>query len=171
MLANIPNLTTTPTLSLIYRASRDGVYTSDFHRQCDLKGRTVTFVRSSKGFACAGYTKISWSNSTSTYVTDPDARLFALTGKKTVYKPGKPEYAVWHYYNSGPSFSGAMGLWSSPLTSTNGAVCMTNNRDWGEYNVKTDAQGNSLLTGDGAGQPDGSKWFTASEIEVYQVIQ
>ena len=63
VLAGIPNLSGTPTLTLIYRASRDGWNQNDFHRLCDGKGPTVSFVRSSKGSLCAGYAKIPWKNS------------------------------------------------------------------------------------------------------------
>lgn len=61
VLAGIPNLS--GTLTLIYRASRDGWNPNDFHRLCDGKGPTVSFVRSSKGSLCAGYAKIPWKNS------------------------------------------------------------------------------------------------------------
>ena len=63
VLDRIPNVSGTPTLTLIYRASRDGWNRGDFHRLCDGKGPTVSFVRSSKGSLCAGYAKIPWKNS------------------------------------------------------------------------------------------------------------
>ena len=60
VLNGIPNLSGSPKLNLLYRASRDGWLASDFHMRCDFRGPTVSFIRSSKGFVCAGYAKISW---------------------------------------------------------------------------------------------------------------
>ena len=55
------------------------------------------------------------------------------------------------------------------MNGTDKGCCRTNNADEGKYNVGTDAQGNSRLTGDGAGKADGIKNFTATEIEVFSI--
>ena len=47
-------------LRLLYRASRDGLATSTFHRLCDNQGPTITVIRSSKGFVFGGYTTATW---------------------------------------------------------------------------------------------------------------
>jgi hypothetical protein len=43
---------------LLYRASRDGWQTTDFHRLCDNKGPTVVIVKASNGRLCGGYCSI-----------------------------------------------------------------------------------------------------------------
>ena len=50
----------TETPKLLYRAPRDGWDASDFHRMCNGKGATVTFVKSSGGCIFGGYTDIAW---------------------------------------------------------------------------------------------------------------
>ena len=47
------------TFVLIYRASRDGWNSSNFHGFCDNKGPTVTVVRS-ENYIFGGYTEQSW---------------------------------------------------------------------------------------------------------------
>ena len=46
--------------------------------------------------------------------------------------------------------------------------CRTNGKD-DYYNVPTDAQGNSILTGDGQGKKDNDKTFTLAAIETWAV--
>ena len=45
---------------LIYRASRDGWESVDFHAHCDNKGPTVTVVKSGN-YIFGGYTELSWN--------------------------------------------------------------------------------------------------------------
>ena len=45
---------------LIYRASRDGWESIDFHAHCDNKGPTVTVVKSGN-YIFGGYTELSWN--------------------------------------------------------------------------------------------------------------
>lgn len=166
VLAGIPNLTRTPSLSLIYRASCDGWKTDDFHIRCNNTGPTVTLVRSSRGILCGGYTKVPWS-SNYTWVSDPDARLFALTDEKIVYFPQNSSVALKHGSYYGPNFGYEMklgGSYNDLMNRTYGGYSLIN----GTYNVTKSAQGNSRLTGDGSGSADGM--FTATEIEVYTVI-
>ena len=48
------------TCKLLYRASRDGWETTDFHRLCDEKGPTVVIVKVDNGRLCGGYCSIGW---------------------------------------------------------------------------------------------------------------
>lgn len=47
-------------LSLLYRASRDGLVARDFHRCCDHKPGTVTLIRAKNGWIFGGYTPLAW---------------------------------------------------------------------------------------------------------------
>ena len=40
---------------LIYRATRDGSYPKDFHRQCDDKGPTITLIKTKDNKKFGGY--------------------------------------------------------------------------------------------------------------------
>ena len=47
---------------LLYRASRNGWAASNFHSCCDLKGPTVTVVKSSGNYVFRGYTEHQWES-------------------------------------------------------------------------------------------------------------
>ena len=49
-------------MKLLYRGSRDGALSKDFHKKCDNKGPTVTLIKSEEEYIFGGYTSISWSN-------------------------------------------------------------------------------------------------------------
>jgi len=51
-------------MELIYKASRDGFSSDDFHKNCDEKGATLTVIKSKgKEQVFGGYTSISWKRS------------------------------------------------------------------------------------------------------------
>jgi len=45
---------------LIFRKTRDGSTTNDFHNKCDNQGITITFIETTKGYKFGGYTELSW---------------------------------------------------------------------------------------------------------------
>ena len=96
---------------------------------------------------------------------DPNARLFALTGEMAVFKPGDPTKAI--TYGCGFAFSLAMAS-HDPMNEFGKGYCYTNEEGWGKYRIPVDMHGNSVLTGEGAGQGD-KKRFTVKEVEVFLV--
>ena len=66
---------------LIYRASRDGWASSNFHTHCDNKGPTVTVVKSGN-YIFGGYTEQSWSSSSYNTVAQCFLYLSWLTSKE-----------------------------------------------------------------------------------------
>jgi len=152
---------------LLYRASRDGWKASDFHRHCNGKGRTLILIKTSRGVVCGGYTTVPWANSLLTSNKyDTQAFLFTLSKKKmAVYRPRKPEKAVTHGTLHGPWFRGNLvldGRWG-PLNAPNQGYCYTG----GNYRIPQDADGASVLTGEGSGKQDKGKNFTCAELEVF----
>ena len=82
---------------LVYRATRDGFATSDFHRQCDGKGENLGVIRSQAGSYLFGWwTPLSW-NSQGRYVADASARTFIWTLTNPAGLPAK--------YNIKPSLT------------------------------------------------------------------
>lgn len=158
----VPNLNEEPTLRLLYRATRDGFEPQTFHSLCDNEGPTVSFVRTSKGFLFGCYTRLPWQ-SRGGHQLDTDARLFALTGETITYKPMYSQRAVYHGEECSLSFGQALEIQGRAGKS------WTRNRDNAGYNVGADAQGNSRLTGDGAGKLDNQKTFKVEEIEVFLI--
>ena len=43
-------------MGLLYRGSRDGLNISDFHRNCDRKGPTLTVIEDKNGCIFGGFT-------------------------------------------------------------------------------------------------------------------
>jgi hypothetical protein len=53
------------------------------------------------------------------------------------------------------------------MNKEDGGWCFTkNNNDDGKYNIPLTSDGNSVLTGDGASNPDDMRW-TVAEIETF----
>ena len=63
---------------LLYRGTRDGVTSKDFHIKCDNKGETISIIKSDKGYIFGGFASIPWANSGG-WQNAPDSFLFTLT--------------------------------------------------------------------------------------------
>ena len=48
---------------LLYRKTRDGSSSKDFHSRCDNKGATITIIETSSGYKFGGYTDLGWEGS------------------------------------------------------------------------------------------------------------
>ena len=98
-------------VSVIYRASRDGWNVSDFHDKCDGKGATITVVRCGQ-YLFGGFTRIPWSSS-GNFKQDPSSFLFSLEGppdtnRQPTKLKGNPDIRqhVFHDSRCGPTFGG-----------------------------------------------------------------
>lgn len=95
--------------NLLYRASRDGFRSIDFHSRCDNKPKTLTICRDNKGFIVGGYTEAMWASPQfPTCVRDPEAFIFSLNKK---FQPIKiniankyENYAIFNSPFHGPIF-------------------------------------------------------------------
>ena len=77
----LPTVEKSSEINLLYCGSRDGWSAEEFHKRCDVKGRTITFVKTSNSYMFAGYTTESWGGG-SINKTDKNAKIFALTKNK-----------------------------------------------------------------------------------------
>jgi hypothetical protein len=96
---------------LLYRATRDGFGSKNFHSKCDGKSNTLTiFKTTGTSFIFGGYTTASWEScEPGKYKSDPNAFLFSLTNgdnKPCKLKIDKSDHAKAIYCgsNCGPSF-------------------------------------------------------------------
>jgi hypothetical protein len=149
---------------LIYKATRDGFASSDFHRCCDDQGPTMTVIRSKDGgYLFGGYTSVSWK-STGTYVADNNGPyLFTLTNPHgippTKYCVKNVQYSIHAVKTYGPTFGGGFDL------------CVCDNSQ-----TKADSYCNFPysyidITNRGKATFTGSYNFQTSEIEVYRLVQ
>jgi len=109
-------------LSLLWRASRDGFDVAAFHRLCGGKANTVTVIKNTNGFIFGGFTSIPWSSSEGRYKADRTAFLFSLTNPSNTplkLKVKSSQYAVWHHSNYGPTFGGGHDLHVTNLSKSN----------------------------------------------------
>ncbi len=95
--------------SLIYRASRDGFSSEDFHFNCDNLTKTLTIIKSENGNIFGGYIEKEWDSESET-LKDPNAFIFSLINKDN--KPfksiisNKGDYAAYCSPEYGPNFGG-----------------------------------------------------------------
>ena len=102
---------------LLYRGSRDGWRSKDFHSKCDEKGATISLFKIKDGSCFGGFTSASWSTQGQydIYKKDETAMLFNLTWKRIFpFKGASWEWnnnedncAIYCHIHSGPSF----GMW------------------------------------------------------------
>jgi hypothetical protein len=115
------------TCKLLYRGSRDGWKTTDFHRLCDNKGQTFVIVKVSNGRLCGGYCSIGWKSS-GEWQYDNSSFLFSLDSlnKYNGLKEGHGGHIYWN--NSfGPCFGNGGGLaLHSTMNQTNQGYCNIN---------------------------------------------
>ena len=103
------------TLSLLYRASRDGRTNAAFHARCDGKGPTLTALRSANGCVFGGFAAVGWA-SVASFVKAPGSWLFSLVGvrgsrplRMDLVDANHPE-ALNHDFDFGPVFGGGVSL-------------------------------------------------------------
>ena len=94
-------------MNLIYRASRDGFLSKNFHEKCDHKGPTVVLYKSDKGYIFGGYASIPWT-SEGNYHKAPDCFIFTLTNvhnsPPTKFPTNNSDQGIYHNSSKGPTF-------------------------------------------------------------------
>ena len=151
--------------TLLYRGTRDGFNSRDFHHKCDGFDRTVTIIESKQtANVFGGYTSLAWDSSNA-YKCDPRAFLFSLNNKdnlpcKIRIDPNCIDHAIYCGYNCGPVF----GIGHDIYLSNNPNRNMQSYSDFGRsYKHPRYVKGRNWTKSFLAG----SFKFQISEIEVY----
>ena len=96
-------------MELIYRASKDGGTSNDFHNKCDNKGPTICLFKNEKGNIFGGYASISWDKNGG-YRSAPDSFIFTLTNihntQPTKFPNSEQRFSLYFANNYGPIFGG-----------------------------------------------------------------
>ena len=146
---------------LLFRGSRDGWKPLNFHSKCDNQGPTITFIKTSLGRLCGGFTPLP-GDSDGGWKTDPSKQAFLFSlDSQTVYPLTDPQYTSFCHPTFGPYFgSGSLsaGTQGTDLNTPNVSHCAIGLN----YSIPGDANGNSVLTGE-------KDKFTCADIEVYAV--
>ncbi len=98
-------------MELIYRASKDGGTSNDFHNKCDNKGPTICLYKNEKGNIFGGYASISWDKNVCNYRSAPDSFIFTLTNIHNIQPTKFPnsihqQYSLYFSNGYGPTFGG-----------------------------------------------------------------
>ena len=137
---------------LLYRASRDGDNSNQFHSKCDGIENTVTFVKSKNGRKFGGFANKAF-NSSGNWISDPNCFVFSLLHKEC------------YYYNKGYMIHGGSSygpIWGSGHDLYMASGCLSNtssqtNQSSFDYKGKSNAL-------------SGSSNFQAEDYETYQLI-
>ena len=152
-------------IELIYRGTRDGTLSKNFHEKCDNKGPTITLIKNEKGNIFGGFSSVSWT-SLDNYKQAPNSFLFTLTNiygtnpTKFQLKDNDSSYAIKDNSSCGAIFGGGNDLYISND--------FFNNNDTYSYfpsSYKDSiGKGKSIFTGD----PNNNE-FKIKEIEVFKL--
>ena len=154
-------------MELIYRGSRDGMTSNNFHNKCDNKNPTIVLYKNTKDSVFGGYTSLAWQNS-GDYRPDPKAFIFTLinihNSEPTKFNVTSEKEGVYHSSSYGPIFgcNCDIGIGISDFLNSDA------NTDFPcRYNDSL-GKGRSIFTGDF--NNDNTK-FRLKEIEVFQLFK
>ena len=89
---------------LLFRMTKDGYKSKDFHECCDNQGPTITLVQTDKNYKFGGYTPYSWKSKIgSSPENDKDTFLFSLNLMKK-FKKIKEGTTIFYSFDYGPCF-------------------------------------------------------------------
>ena len=153
-------------MELLYRGSRDGSKSSDFHSKCDNQGPTITLFKNEKGYIFGGYASISWKNNNS-WQSVNDCFIFTLTNihqtNPTKFnKNNNDNYAVYHDQRYGPYFGNGpnIGFYDNYLTQDSYSCFLSYQDNLGK--------GISIFTGDLNNKNNNYK---IKEVEVFKLFK
>ena len=143
--------------NLLFKATRDGQNSSDFHKKCDGKVQQLVFIKTTKGEIFGGYTEIGFNNRDGAY-KDNNAFVFSLFTRK-IYNIKRD---ICDYKNYGPCFEGDNeSTWiihiPSKMFVDQSYTCKMNQCYFN--GITSDFEINN-----------GEKYFNIQEIEVYQIL-
>jgi hypothetical protein len=150
--------------SLLYRGTRDGFSTKDFHSKCDSHSNTLTILKAKhSSFIFGGFTTVSWDN-TRNFKSERNAFIFSLTNKdnqplKMKIDPNEIKYAIYCDSDNGPSFGIDVHIGNKANTNMGSYSRLGYSYLHPQYTYGTN-DANTFLAG--------SYEFQLDEIEVYQ---
>jgi hypothetical protein len=152
---------------LLYRGSRDGFRSAEFHRLCDGHGGTVTIIETTQGYIFGGYTPLSWQSGSPTYVRDDSATSFVFTIKNphglSARVFGLKEHQACNAISCapqlGPTFGGGHDIHISD-------ECDSSTRNYTNfdysYKNETGVSGDTVFAG--------ARNFAVRDIEVFEML-
>jgi hypothetical protein len=118
--------------SLLYRGTRDGFDSNDFHSKCDGHANTLTIFKAEQSeFIFGGYTTVAWESCSKSgkWKSDPNAFIFSLTNKDNTplqmkIDPNQQQCAIFCHSECGPSFGKDILIANNANTTMNSCYFM-----------------------------------------------
>ena len=147
-------------MELVFRGTRNGMHSKNFHEQCDNKGPTITLFRNDKGNIFGGYSPISWTckggyhNENKSFIFT-QTNIYNIEPTKFISKNNGNQ--IFHDIGNGPCF---YDTWVRDD--------FANNTDayFREYYEDSYGKGNSMFTGN---TDNNNRKITLNEVEVYRL--
>jgi hypothetical protein len=149
--------------TLLWRGSRDGFGTRDFHFRCDGHANTLLLIRDTKGNIFGGFTPVEWE-STGCLKPDPSLKSFLFTLKNPHLFPAR-KFAL-------TAKGQVEAIVCSPLSGPNFCDVRVSDSCNANSESATSRFGNSYVNDTGLRRKTfftGSKRFTVKEIEVFEI--
>jgi hypothetical protein len=166
-LLNLCEFSPNDSWSLLYRGTRDGFGSLDFHTKCDGHSNTLTILKAKESeFIFGGYTTVKWESSTNgKWKSDTNAFIFSLAnGDKWALKmkvdPNKRQYALYCHSECGPSFGFDINIANDSNTTMKSYSTLGFSFNHPQYAYGT-IEAQQFLAG--------SNPFKLAEIEVYKI--
>ena len=151
-------------MDLIYRGTRDGMSSNDFHNKCDNKGKTLCLFLNEKDIIFGGYSSIPWTNNGGDKIAK-DCFIFTLTNIYNI-EPTKFQYdngrSVYHLSTCGPVFGEGSDLGSNYSNFTADKAMYSNFPSSYKDSL---GKGKSIFTGD-----NNVQHYKLKEIEVFKLV-
>ena len=139
--------------NLLFRASRDGYSSSNFHSKCDGRGNTLIIVKTTNRRRFGGFTDLQWDQS-GNYKTGSNPFIFSLD-EKEIYYSKNGSNSIYCHSSYGPTFGGGHDFY----------ICNNCNSSNSSYENMNNSYENN-----GKKYPlTGSNSFLVADYEVYQL--
>ena len=150
---------------LLFRGTRDGMTSTEFHKKCDNKGPTLSIIKNEKGHIFGGYASISWTCE-GYNKNAPQSFLFTLTNiyntKPTKFPSKNEGNEVYHGKEYGPIF----GKNAEDFCIYQDFIKQPAYCDFPKSFKDILGKGKAIITSD-----ENSFGFNIKEIEVYQLLK
>ena len=152
---------------LVYRATRDGDSSRDFHNKCDKIGPNITLLKTNNNVKFGGFTNCNWgvpenaedkkNDVQGVQKSDPDSFCFSLTSKKIYLHNIEKDGAIFCSNKYGPTFSDNIFAVNNKMLSK-GGYCTKKEKSF-FVGQKKDYE----ISG-------GEKTFQIKELEIFEII-
>ena len=100
------------TSELLFQSKVEGDNSNNFHKKCDGKGATITFIQTTAGKRIGGFSSIPWTNNKG-YQADPESFIFSLDACQKFVQWRNFTNAVYHNSSYGPTFGDGHDIYIS----------------------------------------------------------